>query len=122
MPPDVYRTAANLLDRMLPVVPRLQDAEGRDLGPNFGCPAFIKHNYNDLLAQNTDAFNIQAMRRKLDFRGVAKAYRMIRDDQIAFCVDWRPPGTPAGREAGHALLDVFLKDPSRLTGVGSSSI
>jgi CRISPR-associated endonuclease/helicase Cas3 len=105
IPPDLYQEATNLLYRMLPSVPRMLGPGCEDLGPDFGDKSLISRYYDTLMAKGVDAFGIQAMRRKLDFPGVAAKYRMIREEQTAFCVDWQGNG--------HSSLDRFTTKPSR---------
>lgn len=105
LPPGEYTQATNTLLRLLPTAPRLFGPDGEDLGIDLADRHFMRRYYGALIETGTDVLGIQNLRRKLDFPEVAERYRLIPENQVAVCIDWKG--------MGHASLAKLLKEPSR---------
>ena len=91
-PGEDYITAINTLDRIRHLMPMMRDDTDGVIGLDFADPAFIRRYYSDLMYRRVDLKGIHALRRQLDFPAVADQYKLIDEQQISLCVDYRQEG------------------------------
>jgi len=80
-------------------------------GGSPGDPANLERYFAQLFdEQNLDAKDIQSKRKRMEFRAVSKAFRLIDQDTVPIVVDYQENGHE-GR--GPALADLLVEKPTR---------